>query len=112
MAKTARQHHRRICNLPVIISYADALGAEQSIQATCLEISEKGLQVRSSQFIPYLSYVTVCPEGSDTSIAARVRHLSTQGQWVVLGLELREPLSLALLDSISKHPFATAPAVR
>ena len=109
MGNTARQHHRRNCNLPVIISFTDGQGGAQSIQGTCLEISEKGLQVKSPQFIPYLSYVTLRPERTDISIAARVRHLTPEGRLVVLGLELREPLPLSLLDSISKHPFAQAP---
>lgn len=106
MPKEDRHYQRRTCHTPVIIGFIDREGAQKFLSGTCVEISGKGVLVRSEQLVPFLSYVTVSMEEIKIEAVARVRHLSIRNGSAMLGLELREPLPVAFVDRISKEAFA------
>jgi hypothetical protein len=92
-AKKNNRRHFRIHYLgPVRLFWDDAEGRTKYLQVLCLDISENGLRVDSSESLPMNTRVSLRADLIELAGTAIVRHIHGQGSRFILGLELSPAL--------------------
>ena len=88
--RNLRRYNRIAFSTPIRIAWQDESGVDQFARGTCLDVSESGLRVETSDPIPARSVIIFRAEGLDLSGSATVRYSSRRGLKVILGVELSQ----------------------
>ena len=90
---------------PIRLSWEDERGQPRFVQAKCLDISESGLRVETSQPIPLRTGLILRAERINLSGPATVRHSQRYGAKYILGIELSQVLHEKTLAMV-REPWA------
>lgn len=90
--KNLRRYNRIAFSTPIRIAWQDDSGADQFARGTCLDVSESGLRIETSDLIPARAVIMFRAERLDLSGSATVRYSSRRGMKFILGLELSQRL--------------------
>jgi hypothetical protein len=85
-----RRHHRSPCFGLVRISWEDSHGIVKYAQAKCLDVSNEGLKIETTQPIPVFSMLSLRADFINLSGSARVRHCAVRESKYILGLNLSQ----------------------
>ncbi|MGD1091423.1 MAG: PilZ domain-containing protein [Bryobacteraceae bacterium] len=106
MAGSDVRRHRRVPYMgPIRLSWEDERGQPKFVQSKCLDISESGLRVETSQPIPLRTCLMLRAERINLSGAATVRHSQRYGAKYILGIELSQVLHDKTLAMV-REPWA------
>src|SRR5262245_6635688 len=86
-----RRHHRIVHNGPVRLSWQDR-GEAKFARGKCLDVSEDGLRIETSESIPVRTAVSLSAERLHLSGSATVKHVIRRGVKYILGLELNQAM--------------------
>jgi PilZ domain len=89
--KENRRHQRSACSGVVRISWEDSHGIVKYAQAKCLDVSDEGLKIETTQPIPVFSTLSLRADFISLSGSARVRHCAARECKYILGLNLSQP---------------------
>jgi len=97
------------------ISWKTFEGQRNHVLGKCLDVSERGVGLYLATRIPVGSFVKVRAYGLNLDGSATVRRVSRLAGGYILGLELSEPLSADVLETLfaaENEMFAAAPPVQ
>lgn len=93
MANTNIRRHGRIPYTgPVRVSWQDSDGQSRYMMAKCIDVSEGGLRIESSEPIPARAVILLNAERLKVSGSATVKHVVRRGSKYLLGVELNAAL--------------------
>jgi hypothetical protein len=93
--KDRREHDRSKIETRAWISWSDRQGARAQARGFCLDISEAGVKIETSEPIPPDTSVGVAMPALGIRADALVRYCRSVGSRYVVGLELSEKLPRA-----------------
>jgi len=82
-----RRHRRKTVEVAVRLCWQDSSGIVRYSKGRCLEISESGLRVETSDPMPLRSYVNFQIDNPPFAGSGSVRHVTRSGLKFVIGLE-------------------------
>lgn len=82
----------------VILCWTDDRGRDHYGSGRCVNISEHGCAIDSTESVPLRANVSLRVPDLDLSAFASVRHVTRKGMKFNIGLEFGQPVRLRLLD--------------
>ena len=98
--KENRQYHRVPSSGPARISWEDNHGLNRFALAKCIDVSEAGLQIETSESLPVRSQISFRADRINLSGSATVRSVGWRGCKCVLGLNLSQTQAADVFDTI------------
>ncbi|HSP67030.1 MAG TPA: PilZ domain-containing protein [Bryobacteraceae bacterium] len=85
----------------IFVSWQTLQGERNYALGRCLDVSEHGVGLTLPKRIPVGSFVKVQADSLSLNCSAIVRHAALRAGRYVLGLELNEPLTQEVLETLS-----------
>jgi hypothetical protein len=115
MRGNLRRHERHPAAVVAQISWATSSGEARVLRVRCLDVSESGMRLQSSQMIPLRTYVTVRPENDSIKVPGQgsVRYCLRCRDGYHVGLEFSTPVIFdatsseapgVAVDTLSQNP--------
>ena len=98
--KENRQYHRVPYSGPARISWEDERGLTRFAHAKCIDVSEGGLRIETSEVIPVRSQISLRADRINLGGSATVRNIRWRGCKYILGVNLSQTQAAEALSII------------
>jgi hypothetical protein len=100
-----------------VISWEDTHGRAKFAPAKCLDVSEAGMRIETTEPIPVYANIWLRADQINLVGSATVKHIARHGSKYILGLEMSQPLRDRTLSLIrdgetSRKPVSVAEKTR
>ena len=101
MSKKENRQYRRVpYSGPARISWEDERGLTRFAHAKCIDVSEEGLRIETSEVIPVRSQISLRADRINLSGSATVRNIRGRGSKYILGVNLSQTQAAEVLAAI------------